>query len=315
MAALTDDDIAAVQSLSIDNITQLYLRPTNYTKTIQCKLHHATIYELLQVNSQLIARIGTLESSLAETKAANQTQSNLFESRILNLEQQLATSSTSCPPITKKSTTLTNTRTQNQTSNHANSKHSYNNHQKPSTSSNPGGKSTNQSNQPTKHSTSTNDRKQSPKSHNLIIYGLQVPDDNNDKPRLNDLLKTLDIDPNKMLAHRRIPRKEADSSKPPAIKIELDCNDTRKHALKNITKVIADASFPKVYVHPDRSVEQQRRDKDARVARDKLNNALTYTHSSSDGRTFKYGERDDGSKYYWGILNGTCIQKPFLLRD
>lgn len=308
MAALTEDDVTAVPSLTFDNIIDLYQRPTNFTKSTQCKLHHATINKLLQLNSQLIARIGTLESALTEAKAANQTQSTSLESRLLKLEQQVATSLTSRPPITNTSATTTNTRPQHQTSNQASSK------QKPSTTSNTGGKSTIQINQTKKPSPTTKDIKRSPRSHNLIIYGLQVPNDNNDKPRLNKLLETLEINSDKMLAHRRIPRKDGDTSKPPAIIIELDCNDTRKHALQNITKITADASFSKVYVHPDRDVEQQRRDKRARESRDKLNNALPYTHTS-DGRTYRYDERDDGSKYFWGIMNGTCIQKPFVPRD
>ena len=308
MSALTEEDVTAVPSLTFDNIIDLYQRSTNYTKSTQCKLHHATINKLLQLNSQLIARIDTLASALTEAKAANQTQSTSLESRILKLEQQVATSLTARPPITNKSATTTNTRAQHQTSSHANSKNT-------GASSNTGGKSANQINQPKKPSPTINDIKRSPRSHNLIVYGLQVPDDNDDKPHLNKLLETLEINTDKMVAHRRIPRKDGDTSKPPAIIIELDCNETRKHALQNIIKVTADASFSKVYVHPDRDVEQQRRDKRAREARDKLNNALPYTHTASDDRTFKYDERNDGSKYFWGIKNGTCIQKPFVPRD
>lgn len=348
---LTQADVNAVPALNTQQILELYDgRETDYRNATQCKLHHSTISSLLKINEQLVSRIDLLEAAANDTAALNQLIKEL-QARVLRLEQQDPASATktsnhqstsnaaasgsrslssttnralnpnqSRPPKTAASiTTNSNRRNGHQTSlakpvNHTAPTAA------PASSAAPTSTTSSATNQFTsqplgRKSSPPSGKKTSPRSNNLLVYGLPVTEDKNDAAQVTKLLQTLEIDSSKITGHRRIPHKDSSVSKPPVVIIELDSNDTRKLALKNISKVIRSEAFSNCHVLPDRTPQQLKIDKLVREKRDLLNSALQFEHRTTSGHIYKYGETDDGSKYYWGITNGDVVQKPFAPRD
>jgi hypothetical protein len=162
-------------------------------------------------------------------------------------------------------------------------------------------------------SSTNNSTQRAPKSHNLIVYGLTVSDD--DATRVNSLLAVLTVPPENLVSFKRIPHKDSShDNKPRPVIIQLNSNDNRKLALQNISKVLADSSFEKVYVKPDRDENQRKLDKRTREKRDQLNSELQHTHTSGSV-VLRYGITERGDKYYYGISNGAVIMKQFVERD
>jgi hypothetical protein len=340
---LSQAEVNALPTLSTQQVIELYdQRETDYRSSIQCKLHHSTISSLLKTNEQLVSRIDILEAAANNTAALYQLIKEL-QTRLLKLEQQTATSA--AKPSLHQPTSNSATSGSQSLSKSTNRASKPNIPRPPKkavantsvakpvnttaptavptssvASTSTTSSTTTQQKSPTlgrKSSPPSDKKKTSPRSNNLLIYGLPVTDDKNDAAQVIKILHTLEIDTNKMISHRRIPHKDSSvsASKPPVVIIELDSNDTRKLALKNINKVIRNDDFPNCYVLPDRTPQQLKIDKLVREKRDLLNMALELEHTTSSGHKYKYAEREDGSKYYWGITNGDVVQKPFTSLD
>lgn len=323
--------------LSTQQIMEIYNPRPDHRTSDQCKDHHSIILTLLQQNRDLQTRITDLEIASRQPSLVSE-----LLARIENLEKQAATAPKSAPVNIQSTST---TRKQNNRNNATNTpsirphQPLASNHRQQSAvadssrqsgAPNPPQQSTatNRSQQqaapnrprgPTvpnhaqKPKTNNNSFQRAPKSHNLIVYGLTVSDD--DATRINSLMSVLTVPTEKLVSFKRIPHKDSShDNKPRPVIIQLDSNDSRKIALQNINKVLADNSFDKVYVKPDRDINQRNLDKRTREKRDNLNSKLEHTLSSGSGEQ-RYGINEHGNKYYYGISNGVVIMKPFVERD
>ena len=87
------------------------------------------------------------------------------------------------------------------------------------------------------------------------------------------------------------------STKPSPILLEFNSSDDQVTALKNSYSLRSE----KVYVNPDRTLNERILERNLRAERDKKNKALPNEFPNSPGRRFK---EKNGKKYYYGIRWG-----------
>ena len=144
--------------------------------------------------------------------------------------------------------------------------------------------------------------------NNIVISGIKdTEDDNDDKSKVNDIMKVIGIDKDLIKKVRRKRRKASDKDKPKLEMIIVEFNDhvIQQTAIRNARKLKDNNDLKNIYLNPDKTLEEQKIDRDLRADRDKLNKALP--HDENGGR-HRYGIEKNGQKkdfkYHWGVRFG-----------
>ena len=143
------------------------------------------------------------------------------------------------------------------------------------------------------------------KANNVVISGVPThnADDKNDEQIVSDILEVTGIQ-NTVNKFKRVFRlakskNQAAGNKPPPIVVELCDKETQTRLLKNAKKFKDSTSFSKCFINPDLTKNEMEIERELRRRRNLENDKLNL----GEGR-LKYGELENGTRFYWGIRFG-----------
>ena len=143
------------------------------------------------------------------------------------------------------------------------------------------------------------------KANNVVISGVPTHnvDDKNDEQIVTDILEVIGIQnpENKVKKVFRMAktRNQVADNKPPPIVVELCDKETQTRLLKNAKNLKDSTSFNKCFINPDLTRNEMEIERELRRRRNLENDKLNL----GEGR-LKYGELEDGTRFYWGIRFG-----------
>jgi hypothetical protein len=158
-------------------------------------------------------------------------------------------------------------------------------------------------------------REKSRKENNIVISGVaECTDQNKCKAhdeKVNLILDKHGLSRDDVKNQTRLKKKRttvssttttADSNASPSlILLEFNSIGNQQTAIRNSNELRQENDFKKVYINPDKTLNERILDKKLREVRNDRNSKFTSVHSDGSGR--HYTERN-GKKLYWGIRSG-----------
>ena len=140
--------------------------------------------------------------------------------------------------------------------------------------------------------------------NNIVITGVKESETNDDKEQVSKIMTTIGIDPTKILRTRRIRRsptsKNKDKPKLEMIIAEFNDQPTQQAALTNSYKLKDNETLKGIFIHPDRTLQEQILDNNLRKDRNDKNEALPH----GEGR-HRYDVESSGNKakfrFHYGV--------------
>ena len=145
------------------------------------------------------------------------------------------------------------------------------------------------------------------KENNIVISGVPLQIDNGedsvtDEDLVSNILEEIGIQ-NPRTKMRKVSRLKKNpqlpNTKPPPLIVELCDKDTKLRVLKSAKNLKDSESFNKCFINPDLTRNELAIEIELRKRRNLENSKL----EQGDGR-LKYGELQNGTKFYWGVRFG-----------